>query len=179
MSPFTSWENFYVIIGSSAAALTGLQFVVIALIAEDRTRPTAGAVSAYSTPTVVHFCAVLLVSAILSAPWHSLWSPALALAACGIAGTAYAALAARRALRQTEYQPVSEDWVWHAVIPFLAYAALVVSAATLRRHPYPALFVTGTAALALLFAGIHNSWDAVTYIAVDRKEQQSKRPGRG
>ena len=31
------WENFYVIVGSSAAALTGLMFVVITLTAEMRT----------------------------------------------------------------------------------------------------------------------------------------------
>ena len=34
LSPLTQWESFYVIVGSSAGALTGLQFVVIALIAE-------------------------------------------------------------------------------------------------------------------------------------------------
>lgn len=31
MPAFTGWENFSVIVGSSGAALTGLQFVVIAL----------------------------------------------------------------------------------------------------------------------------------------------------
>ena len=30
------WESFYVIVGSSGAALTGLQFVVIALLADVR-----------------------------------------------------------------------------------------------------------------------------------------------
>ena len=30
--PLNDWETFYVIVGSSAAALTGLMFVVIALI---------------------------------------------------------------------------------------------------------------------------------------------------
>ena len=36
VSPFAAWENFYVIVGSSAAALTGLQFVVVTLGAEAR-----------------------------------------------------------------------------------------------------------------------------------------------
>lgn len=67
-SPLATWESFYVIIGSSAAALTGLQFVVIALIAEARTRSTPREIAAFGTPTIVHFCAVLLLSAILSAP---------------------------------------------------------------------------------------------------------------
>ena len=34
MPALTEWENFYVIVGSSAGALIGLQFVVITLIAE-------------------------------------------------------------------------------------------------------------------------------------------------
>ena len=34
MTALDGWENFYVIVGSSAGALIGLQFVVIALIAE-------------------------------------------------------------------------------------------------------------------------------------------------
>ena len=34
MSPLTGWENFYVILGSAAAGLMGLTFVVIVLIAE-------------------------------------------------------------------------------------------------------------------------------------------------
>src|SRR4051812_768692 len=36
-----AWESFYVIVGSSAAALTGLQFVVIALIAETARRSSS------------------------------------------------------------------------------------------------------------------------------------------
>src|SRR3989442_9977157 len=77
LAPFAGWENFYVIIGSSAAALTGLQFVVIVLGAEARSvrGPELGA---FGTPTVVHFCAVLLVSAILSVPWRELGSGGLA-----------------------------------------------------------------------------------------------------
>ena len=66
------WESFYVIVGSSGAALTGLQFVVIAMIAESRKQSTGREVAAFGTPTVVHFCTVLLVAAILSAPWRGL-----------------------------------------------------------------------------------------------------------
>ena len=64
-----AWENFYIIVGSSAGALTGLQFVVMALAAETEMNTDTGEVDAFGTPTIVHFCAVLLVSAILSMPW--------------------------------------------------------------------------------------------------------------
>jgi hypothetical protein len=67
--PFAAWESFYVIVGSSGAALTGLQFVVIVLGAEARSLRGVD-VGVFGTPTVVHFCAVLLISAILSVPWR-------------------------------------------------------------------------------------------------------------
>ena len=52
------WQSFYVIVGSSAAALIGVQFVVMALIANRRTRATAEAIRAFATPNVVHLGAV-------------------------------------------------------------------------------------------------------------------------
>ena len=172
-SPLIAWESFYVIVGSSGAALTGLQFVVIALIADARTQGAARAqessdqsIAAFGTPTIVHFCSVLLVSAILSAPWHGLSSVALTLGVCGLVGVVYGVIVVRRARRQTGYRPVWEDWLWHAVLPLIAYALILVSAIVLRSYPQRALFVIGATALLLLFIGIHNAWDTVTYIAV-------------
>jgi hypothetical protein len=50
-SPLVAWESFYVIVGSSGAALTGLQFIVIALIAESRAR--AGIHNAWDAVTYI------------------------------------------------------------------------------------------------------------------------------
>ena len=172
-SPLIAWESFYVIVGSSGAALTGLQFVVIALIADARTQGAAQvqdssdqSIAAFGTPTIVHFCSVLLVSAILSAPWHGLSSVALTLGVCGLVGVVYGVIVVRRARRQSEYRPVWEDWLWHAVLPLIAYALILISAIVLRSYPQRALFVIGATALLLLFIGIHNAWDTVTFIAV-------------
>ena len=164
-SPLLAWESFYVIVGSSGAALTGLQFVVIALIAEVWDRPSIRQIDAFGTPTIVHFCAVLLVSAILSAPWHGLSQVSLVLGICGLVGVVYEVIVVRRARRQTGYHPVFEDWLWHAVLPLIAYALLLGSAIALRSYSHRVLFVIAATALLLLFIGIHNAWDTVTYIA--------------
>src|SRR3979409_500696 len=121
-SPLVAWESFYVIVGSSGAALTGLQFVVMALIAEFRRPSTQREISAFGTPTVIHFCAVLLVSAIVRELRRPLSSVAFALGGWGFAGFAYGVIVIQRALRQTSYEPVFEDWLWHSVLPLLAYA---------------------------------------------------------
>jgi hypothetical protein len=172
LSQLTGWENFYVIIGSSAAALTGLQFVVIVLGAQVNTLGSNSLTRAFGTPTVVHFCAVLLISAILSAPWPALSSAALGLGVCGVAGCAFAVRVVRHTRRQTVYVPVLEDWIFHCVLPLTSYAALLAAAVLLRRHPAPSLFVVGGAALLLLFVGIHNAWDAVTFIALQQRRPE-------
>jgi len=178
VSPLARWESFYVIVGSSGAALTGLQFVVMTLIA-DSSRPRSPAlIRAFGTPTIVHFCAALLVSAISSAPWDALSSAGFALGVCGAAGVAYGVVIVRRARSQTGYAPVLEDWIWHAVLPLIAYGCVVAGAFVLPRHPAPSLFVIGAATVLLLFIGIHNSWDTVTYIAVEQPEAAKPGPPR-
>lgn len=174
-SPLASWANFYVIIGSAAAALTGLMFVVVTLIAGARTRRSDGSIAAFGTPTVVHFCTALLIAVTLSAPWQVLWNAGLVLGLCGLGGVAYVAVVIRRTRRQVDYQPVLEDWLWHVVIPFISYAALIVAALLLSSHPMPALFCIGAVTILLLFTGIHNAWDTLTYIAIEHYPVEDQR----
>ena len=170
------WENFYVIVGSSAGALTGLQFVVIALVAEARSASSMLEIRAFGTPTVVHFCAALLISALLSAPWHSLSALAICMGICGVAGVVYALNVIRHAQRQTGYAPDAEDWLWYVALPLISYTALAAAGLLLPWHTVLAMFVIAATALLLLFVGIHNSWDSVTYIAVEhgRREKAKK-----
>ena len=176
LSPLATWQNFYVIVGTAAATLTGLMFVVITLIVQLRVQvssPRSG-IAVFSTPNVFHFGAALLVAAILSAPWQALWNAALLLGLSGLGGATYVAIVLRRARRQTGYQPVLEDWLWHTVFPLVSYTALVVAALVLPGHPTPALFVIAAGTVLLLFIGIHNAWDNVTYIAIELSRPQNK-----
>ena len=173
ISPLARWESFYVIVGSSAGALTGLQFVVIALIAEAEAAASMQEVRAFGTPTVVHFCAVLFISAVLSAPWDALSGAGFVLDACGAAGLAYVMLAIRHARRQTGYSPDAEDWFWYSALPLVGYALLLAAGILLQRHPAMSLSLVAAIALLLMFVGIHNAWDTVTYIAVERRKEQA------
>jgi len=168
------WANFYVIVGSSAAALTGLQFIVIALVAEVRLpkRDHAIGIDAFSTPTIAYFSAVLLISAVMSAPWDVLAAVASLVAVCGAAGTGYSLVVARRAQRMTAYRLVLEDWVWHIALPLAAQATLLAGGLALVRHPNGALYTIAAAALLLLFIGIHNAWDTVTFLVLQRLESR-------
>lgn len=166
-TPLAAWESFYVIVGSSGAALTGLQFVVMALISESPLKGSSGReIDAFGTPVIVHFSAVLLIAAILSSPWQGLSNVSIVLAVCGLVGIIYGLIVVRRARSQTGYAPVFEDWLWHAILPITAYTGLFTSALLLRSYAQRVLFVIGAVSLLLLFIGIHNSWDTVTYIAL-------------
>ena len=166
-SPFSEWENFYVIVGSAGAALTGLQFVVLALMTELRKKRTTALIDAFATPSIVHFCAVLLLSSILSAPWRALSSAAIAVGIAGAAGVAYTTLVMHRVTHQTGYKLVFEDWLFHTGLPFLAYAAVLAASLTLVSSTVDAEFGLASASLLLLFIGIHNAWDTVTYMATE------------
>jgi len=164
------WESFYVIVGSSAAALIGIQFVVVTLVAGLRTLTTAASISAFGTPTVVHLAGALVVSAFMTAPWASPVPVAIGTAMCGAGGLAYLAIVLRRARRQTVYEPVLEDWVWHGILPGLSYAALILAAILFQPAPRGALFMIAGAALALLLIAIHNAWDTVVHVIVTSRK---------
>jgi hypothetical protein len=179
VSPLPAWESFYVILGSSAAVLTGLVFVAITLTADTQTRRSRAAmwagIEAFNTSTIVHLCTVLLVSALLSAPWHELSNAGLLLGLAGLGGIAYALLTLRRLRRQDGYSPEPEDVLSYAIVPLVAYAALVGAAILLPEYPRRALFGIGAVVLLLLFLGLRNAWDLVTYVAVLRAQGQAER----
>ena len=171
----TEWANFYVIVGSSAGALIGLQFVVITLIGgEQMGQADAQASGAFATPSVVHFGAALLLSAIVSAPWGDLAPVAVLWGLMGLFGIIYSAIVIRRFRIQTAYAPVFEDWLFYALLPLAAYAVLAVSACIARSHAEISLYLVAAAALLLLFIGIHNAWDTATYHIFVKKQRQSE-----
>jgi hypothetical protein len=163
MSVLNEWDSFYVIVGSAAGALIGLQFVVMTLVAD---KPTPGASEAgrsFATPTVVHFSASLLLSALVRVPWPNVVPAFWAAGTVGVCGLIYMAVVVLRMLHQRVYRPDLEDLTFHVALPMASYGLLVLSGVFCIAHLEMALFGVGGAALLLLFVGIHNAWDAVAY----------------
>ena len=168
------WANFYVVVGSSAAALTGLQFVVVALFADTQQRRPSDGIEAFSTPTIVHFCSALLLASVLCAPWPGLLSMAVLIGVMGAMGTAYSLIVSVRAKTFGAYQLVLEDWIWHIILPVTAHLTIFLGGLTLTRYTTGARFAMAAASLLLLFIGIHNAWDTVTFMVVKRIEENAK-----
>jgi hypothetical protein len=173
MAGFAEWDSFYVIVASAAGALIGLQFVVMTLIAERPPARLAEGSAAFATPTIIHFSAVLLLSALVRAPWRAAATPATLCGALGAAGFIYVLIVIGRMRRQTVYDPILEDWIFHAILPAAAYGLMAAAGFLARADSRKALFGIGGAVLLLLFVGIHNAWDAAAYhIASGRKDEE-------
>ena len=172
----SNWQNFYMIMGTAAATLTGLMFVATTIIAGIDTHvPTANAgVAAFNTPTVVHFCAVLLLAGILSAPWQAFSSISLLIGVFGLGMAFYLIIVMRRMQRMPHYQSTLEDWLWYIVLPLVAHLLLIASAIMLSANPAPALYMVGAAMAMLLLIGIRNAWDNMTYLAIERAHSKTK-----
>ena len=174
--PFLSdWQNFYMIMGTAAATLTGLMFVATSLVASIETHvPTANAgISAYNTPTVVHFGIVLLLAGILSAPWQTFSSLSLLLGSVGLGMVFYSIIVMRRMRRVPHYQSTLEDWSWYMALPLIANILLILAAYGLPKNPSSALYLVGSGMLLLLLVGIRNAWDMVTFLAVERAHSEN------
>jgi hypothetical protein len=171
-SVLADWANFYVIAGSSAAALTGLTFVVIAL-ASSRNRVSPGGLRVFIAPTIVHFGSVLALAAFLSVPHQSLVSLSLGFGVGGAGGLIYGLVLGvnlRGALH--DYVPVREDWLWHVIFPTVVYGALLVMSLLIWRSPEQGLYGAAAISMLLLYIGIHNAWDVAVSISLRKDHQE-------
>ena len=184
--PLAEWANYYVLIGTSAGALTGLTFVVIT-ISGDPVRADSAAsrltgLRAFITPTAVHFGAALWISALLCFPRQTALSAALCIGAMSVVGIVYSIrvlqlLGAMRA----NYRPFMSDWLWNIGLPALAYLSLLAAAFLMTAHSPLALDIVAAAALLLLTIGIHNAWDVVVWMTTERhahpeRKRQADKP---
>ena len=161
------WSSFYVMTGSSAAALTGLMFVATSfLTGREIGEDSHNGIAAFSTPTVMHFAAAFLVSAFLIAPWRSPVHAGVVAAVIGLVGVLYILRVMHRTRRLTIYTADVDDWMWYTILPLVAYGAISASATDLGADPVRGLFILAAGVVLLIFIGIRNAWDVVTYLAV-------------
>ncbi len=169
--PFLNgWQNFIGIAGTAAATLTGLMFVANTLISGmERQRSILNAgIDAFNTPTVVQFGMVLLIAGILSAPWQALLSLCLLLGLVGLWGGGYLIIVIRRMRHVPDYPVRWKDLLWYGIFPLIVYIVLVIAAVLLGTNPPLGMYVIGAVMALLLFIGIHNAWDLVTFLAIER-----------
>jgi hypothetical protein len=163
---FERWSEYFFMIGSSAAALIGLMFVVVTLTAGRERDDTERGKRLYTSPIVWHLAVVLLLSGAAIAPTvtprlFGLMSGGLAL--LGLA------MAARSTVGIARYRLTGADsmfvmW-WYGIVPGIAYVGLTAAAASVLRGASWSASAVAAAMMALLLVSIHAEWDLVTFLA--------------
>jgi hypothetical protein len=170
LSYLIDWRNFYILISTAAATLIGLTFVATTLLAGmNRHISTINAgISAFNTPTVVHFCAVFLIGVIMVAPWANLLFLRIVLCIVGLCGVIYLFFIAQKMRNIPNRITPINDWLLYMAFPLVGYVVLVFAAIVMPSNPATILYFIGLATLVLLFIGIRDAWDLVTYLVIER-----------
>src|SRR5256885_14883415 len=114
------WHEFYLLIGTSAAALAGLLFIVVSISPETiASRPQSG-VRAFITPTIVFFTTALIVSALMLAPGLTPVWLAVLLGLVRFGGLVYL-FWGRGHERRREDQLGRADWILYLAAPFVSH----------------------------------------------------------
>ena len=169
------WQNFYVLMGGASATLTGLMFVAISLgMNLVRTEQMDDDIRTYVTPTLFHFVAVLVLAAIGLMGGHTPLTFALMVGGLSLLGLWKVRGVMRLMRRYLETQStnhIREDnhWLWHGILPLVAYVLAGGVGIGQAISPAPQLFMgLALAEIMLLMVAIRNTWLLVLWIARQR-----------
>jgi hypothetical protein len=165
------WHEFYLLVGTAAAALVALLFVAASIGAGMLTRHAGGPTRTYMSPIAFHFTSALFVSAAALVPSHSRLTLGLLVGLNAVAGMIYAAFVLRR-LFTDDIADVA-DRICYGIIPLCAYAAGLAAACLIFYGSIHAPeFLAGTVVL-LLIVNIRNAWDLMLSLARRRVAEEA------
>ncbi len=150
------WHEFYVLLGTAAAALVALLFVAVSIGTGYLTRERAAGVRTFMSPVVVHFSAVLFVSLLMLAPAEAAWLIPSLVALTALAGVCVNMVITVRVARDGYEEVVIADAFAYGALPTLAYAAMLGAAVIPWRYARDLL---AGGLLLLLLVNIRNAWD--------------------
>jgi hypothetical protein len=156
-SPLEHWHEFYLLLGTAAAALVALLFVAASVgtgvLTPDRTAGTR----VYFSPVVVHFSTGLYVSLVALAPTQTGMSLALLIGLPALAGVVFNIFIVTRLL--TGFTADLQDKLGYGFGPLACYAAGVATAGlfAIGHERAPELLAATLVALQLI--NIRNAWD--------------------
>lgn len=167
------WHDFYLLVGTASATLVGLMFVAISIGTTIFNDDHRAAMTAFITPTVMHFAGVLFTCLVASMPSHTWHSLGVLLGAGALAGAVYSGRLTVHMIVHRRFQVDLEDRLFYALAPLAGYVLALVAAVLLFLHNAAvSADLIATAVLTLLFAAIRNAWDMMVWIVI-------KTPGSG
>jgi len=163
--PLQDWRDFYVMIGTASGAIVGASFIVASLASGVKERSLG--LRGFISPTTVHLASVLVGSAILAMPRVHPWAVALLLGLGGLSGTIYGAVVIARIWGM---KLAIEDRLFYALLPVLAYAAMLAASIMIVLQVDDPLYVLASSLVLLLVIGIRNAWDMASFLIMRERE---------
>jgi hypothetical protein len=167
---FEGWQNFFGVLGSAAATLIGLQFVVVTLTSGRPASISTRGQQLFTSPVVFHLASVLAYSALALTPGDEEIFKCLLLSGWALVGLVYTATLAVRIARLKIHTHWSDFW-FYGVAPAAAYLALCAANGAVWMQMRHAAFFEALGLLALLMVAIRNAWDLVTWLAPRRDNE--------
>jgi hypothetical protein len=172
------WHDFYVLVGTASATLVGLMFVAVSIGTAIFNEDHRMAMTAFITPTVMHFASVLFGCLIATMPSHSWVTLGSLLGTGALAGAVYSGRLAIQMVIRRRFKVDLEDRVFYGVVPLAGYVLAMVAAVLLFTHAAAvSADLIAAAVLTLLFAAIRNAWDMMVWIVI--KTPSNGPPGSG
>ena len=178
---FEGWGDYFFMVGSSAAALIGLMFVVVTLTAGRNRDDVDRGKHLYTSPIVWHLGVVLVLSGAASAPTMTpkpFGVLAGGLAVLGVALGVRSAIVIARLRISGEENTAFDIW-WYGIVPALAYTGMGAGAAMILWGNRWGPSAIAAALMALLLVSIHGEWDLVTFLAPDAQPPGSDKHDQG
>jgi hypothetical protein len=152
------WGDFYLLIGTAAAALLALLFVAVSLGTGYLTEQKATATRTFFSPIVIHFAVVLFLAAIALVPSHHRLFFVVLIGGTGLVGLIVSAVTTVQLLRNN-WTRYLVDRLGYGLLPAMAYIALLVAAAMMQGGHEFSLDTFAGALLLLMMVNIRNAWD--------------------
>ena len=166
-TPLERWHEFYLLIGTSAAALVALLFVAVSVGTGFITPERSHGTRTYISPVAVHFVSVLVVSAIALVPSHTRISLALIIGAGAVGMMVCSVYVLIRVLKGESQEIV--DWLGYGVAPLICYAGLLAAAILFFLDVRGGPELLAAAVVLLLIVTIRDAWDLLLFIVRQRR----------
>jgi hypothetical protein len=157
------WHEFYLLVGTAAAALIALLFVAASIGAGIMTPEGASARRTYMSPVILHFTSILFVSLAVLVPSHPRQAHSLLIGSNGIVGVIAACIICARVLTRS-----GVDWfdrLGYGAAALVSYLGVLAAAIALFFDYRAGPDVLAAAIVLLLIANIRNAWDVALTMA--------------
>lgn len=169
------WHDFYILLGTAAAALVALLFVAASIGASAMRPEHARARQTYISPVLFHYAAILFTSLIALVPTQTpLWL-GISIGSVALAGLLYSLFVCFQLIRASVADIT--DLMGYGGGPAAAYAAALVSACLFKSQSAAAVDVVAGAFMVLLVINIRNAWDLFIALALRSNEERGKSGG--